>query len=198
MSYVLNMISYVISSYDFTCTFHMNINKSCMFHTESYLSDGYEILCDFTCFLAPARAGSKGSRSCSNAPWFESNEAAPRPVRLSVFFGLGIELQWFTNPYKASRPPVPPPSRPSPGASSPGGARLSFFGAAAYHFTSLRLRNAVKSVSDTKKIQILENGVGLCLTSISAMSTGKGHLWICRQMHMEHRRGAGRPYLTAP
>ena len=60
MSNVLNMISHVISSYDFTCTFHMkNINKSYMFHTESYLSDGYEILCDFTCFLAPARAGSK-------------------------------------------------------------------------------------------------------------------------------------------
>ena len=59
MVYVLNMISYVISSYDFTCTFHMkNINKSYMI---SYLSDGYEILYDFTCFLAPARAGSKAT-----------------------------------------------------------------------------------------------------------------------------------------
>ena len=57
MSNVLNMISHVISSYDFTCTFHMkNINKSYMI---SYLSDGYEILCDFTCFLAPALASSK-------------------------------------------------------------------------------------------------------------------------------------------
>ena len=57
MSYVLNMISYVISSYDFTCIFHMkNMNKSYMI---SYLSDRYEILCDFTCFLAPAWAGSK-------------------------------------------------------------------------------------------------------------------------------------------
>ena len=31
ISYVLNMISYVISSYDFTCAIHMkNINKSYM------------------------------------------------------------------------------------------------------------------------------------------------------------------------
>ena len=27
----------------------------------SYLSDGYEIQCDFICFLAPARAGSKAA-----------------------------------------------------------------------------------------------------------------------------------------
>ena len=57
MSSVLNMVSYVISSYDFTCIFHIkNINISYMI---SYLSDRYEILCDFTCFLAPAQAGSK-------------------------------------------------------------------------------------------------------------------------------------------
>ena len=37
-----------------------------------------------------------------------------RPVRLSVFFGLEIGLQWFTNPYKASRPPVPRPPSPHP------------------------------------------------------------------------------------
>ena len=50
----------------------------------------------------------------SNAPRFESlaNEAAPRPLRLSVLFGFEISLQWFISPYKASRTlgPHPPPA----------------------------------------------------------------------------------------
>ena len=72
-----------------------------------------DILCDFLCFLVPARAGSNAaplwlksgpeSRSGSDATLFESNAAVAHPVRLSVFFGLEIGLQWFTNPYKASR-----------------------------------------------------------------------------------------------
>ena len=79
----------------------------------------YDNLCDFLCFLVPARAGSNAaplwlksgpeSRSGSDATLFESNAAVAHPVRLSVFFGLEIGLQWFTNPYKASRQPVPPP-----------------------------------------------------------------------------------------
>ena len=62
----------------------------------------------------PATA-QKRPQSGSDAPLFESNAAAARPVRLSVFSGLEIGLHWFTNPFKASRPPVPPPPPPLPG-----------------------------------------------------------------------------------
>ena len=70
----------------------------------------YAISYAFSCLPGPAQ---KRSRSGSDAPRFESNAAVAHPVRLSVFVGLEIGLQWFTNPYKASRPPVlPPPSLP--------------------------------------------------------------------------------------
>ena len=71
----------------------------------------YAISYAFSCLPGPAQ---KRSRSGSDAPRFESNAAVAHPVRLSVFVGLEIGLQWFTNPYKASRPPVPPPPSPSP------------------------------------------------------------------------------------
>ena len=92
MPYVLNMISYVISSCFFTCTFHMkNINQS---YIISYLSDGYEILCNFICFLAPARAGSKAAPilfKCTLVrAWFESHAASASPLRLSVLFGFAV------------------------------------------------------------------------------------------------------------
>ena len=65
----------------------------------------------FKCGLATAQ---KRSQSGSVATRFESNAAVAHPVRLSVYFGLEIGLQWFTNPYKASRQPVPPPPSPPP------------------------------------------------------------------------------------
>ena len=60
----------------------------------------------FKCGPATAQ---KRPRSGSDAPRFESNAVVAHPVRLSVFFGLEIGSQWFTNPYKASRQPVPSP-----------------------------------------------------------------------------------------
>ena len=92
----------------------------------------------------------KRPRSGSNAPLFESNAAAPRPLRLSVLFHFEIRLQWFIGPYKASRtlgqhPPLPA-SETLPSLSSCTGAWLSDFGAAAYHSTvstSLRPRKSV-------------------------------------------------------
>ena len=65
----------------------------------------------FKCGPATAQ---KRPRSCSDAPLFESNAVVAHPVRLSVFFGLEIGLRWFTNPYKASRQPVPSPPSPPP------------------------------------------------------------------------------------
>ena len=56
----------------------------------------------------------KQSRPGSNAPRFESNAAAPRPLLLSVHFGFEIRLQWFISPYKASQTLGPPPAPPSP------------------------------------------------------------------------------------
>ena len=57
----------------------------------------------------------KRSRSCSIAPRFESNETAPRPLRLSesVLFGFEIRLQWFISPYKASQTLGPHPPFPA-------------------------------------------------------------------------------------
>ena len=54
----------------------------------------------------------KRPRSGSNAPLFESNAAAPRPLRLSVLFGFKIRLQWFISPFKASRDTRPAPPSP--------------------------------------------------------------------------------------
>ena len=58
----------------------------------------------------PLRDSSKASRSGSDAPRFESNAAAARPVCLSVFRPRG--LHWFTSPYQHRghrfRPPRPP------------------------------------------------------------------------------------------
>ena len=47
-----------------------------------------------------------------NAPLFESNAAAPRPLRLSVLFGFEIRLQWFISLYKASQTLGPHPPSP--------------------------------------------------------------------------------------
>ena len=79
-----------------------------------------DIQCNFLCFLVPARAGSNAAPlRLKSGPdpvqmRFESNAAVAHPVRLTVFFGLEIGLQWFTNPYNASRQPVPPPPSPAP------------------------------------------------------------------------------------
>ena len=77
----------------------------------------YDILCDYLCFLVPARAGSNAAplrlKSGPDPVQMRPGSAVAHPVRLSVFFGLEIGLQWFTNPYKA-RPPVPPPHPPPP------------------------------------------------------------------------------------
>ena len=94
-------------------------------HTISHVYDivdpVYDVLFVFVCFLVHARAGSNAAlrqpRSGSVAPLFESNATAARLIRLSVFFGLGIGLQWFTNTYRASRVfagPAPPPPPPLP------------------------------------------------------------------------------------
>ena len=71
---------------------------------------GYDILCDFKCFLAPARACSNaalGRLKSSPDPvqmhlGSKSSAAAARPLRLSVLFGFEIRLQWFINPLKPS------------------------------------------------------------------------------------------------
>ena len=73
-------------------------------HVYDILGPVYDILCYFICFLVPSRASSNAapglpSKACSDAPGFKSNTAAARPVRLAVFFGLEIRLQWFTDPY---------------------------------------------------------------------------------------------------
>ena len=60
-----------------------------------------------------------------------------------------------TGPRGCSPVPQPPPSSPSPpSALSLGGERWSFFGAAAYHYTSLRLRYAVNSASDARFMEL--------------------------------------------
>ena len=57
----------------------------------------------------------KRPQSCSNAPRFESNAAAPRPLCLSVLIGFEIRLLWFISPFKASRTLGPHPRPPSLG-----------------------------------------------------------------------------------
>ena len=47
--------------------------------------------------MGPAMA-QKRPRSGWDAPLFESNAAVARPLLLSVFFGLEMRLEWFTNP----------------------------------------------------------------------------------------------------
>ena len=197
----------------------------------------------------PAMA-QKRLRSCSDAPLFKSIAATARPVRPSVFFGLEIGSQWFTNPYKASRPLVPPPpSRPSSEASSSpstpglGGVRRSFMvvltletrveirvghkiqvlencvcGASTRPLARCRILLQVLTESNTSQNTALRKAVlplapfNLNRGSLDSplgrdckrdaglypSSAAKGHLLICRQMHMQHRRGAGLPYPTAP
>ena len=101
ISYVLNMISYVMLHYDIICTFRMkNINKSYMI---SYVFDfSYDVRCIYNLtsyVISPVSscrrlAGPVQKRplSCSNAPLFESNAAAARPLRLSLLFGSEITL----------------------------------------------------------------------------------------------------------
>ena len=86
ITYVLNMILYVIS-------------------------DVCVILCDFTCFLAPAACPGqfksdpdsvqKLPRSGSYTPRFESNAAAARSRRVTVLFVF--EIGWFISPLNISR-----------------------------------------------------------------------------------------------
>ena len=91
----------------------------------------------------------RSARSGSHFVRIKCCRAAARPVRLSVFFGWCSGLLIHTR-RRGHRFRPPPSPGVSSSASSPGPARRSFFGAAAYHSTSLRLRNAVKSVSDAR------------------------------------------------
>ena len=147
----------------------------------------------FKCGPATAQ---KLLRSGSDAPRFESNAAVARPVRLSVCFGLEIGLQWFTNPCKPSRPPVPrqlpPPFPPFRGgrtrASLPRRSRPAAAAAAAVAAVDLAVAGTLR---------LLEPG-GQATVARACGTRIAGHLRICRQMHVQHRRGAGLPYLTAP
>ena len=128
---------------------------------------------------------SRASRSGSDAPRFESNAAVVGPVRLSVFFGLEIGLQWVSNPYTASRPPVLPPP-PSPPPRGP-------------HESVAPPKDPLPPPPPPPRVIRQWREPGCCAGRAGAAQAGiAGHLQICSQMHMQHRRGAGLPYLTAP
>ena len=67
--------------------------------TISYQDIVYNIICFLQVVTVCLPWWFKCSPILFRCALFESNAASARPIRLSVFFGLEIELQWFTNPY---------------------------------------------------------------------------------------------------
>ena len=163
------MKSYRISqSYDFA---YYIPNSQCILHGRSCLL--YPMRFHMPPCACPGqfKCDPGTTRSCSDAPQFESNSTAARPVRLSVFFCLEIGLQWFTNPFQASLPPVSHPAPPFPrlggffvGLLSSRSTTVGLWpgrGGIPLHKLTLKIRSDLRV---GHKLQVLENDVCVCLS----------------------------------
>ena len=151
----------------------------------------YDILCNFLCFHVPARAGSNA------APLRLKSGPDPVQMRPSSNPMLSLLIPYVCLSSLASksgcsgllihtrrrgsrfRPPPPPlPGGRTRASPPPEGAILP-----------------------PPPPQVIRRWRETCSCACWAWPFGAGmagHLRICRQMHMQHRLGAVRPYLTAP
>ena len=149
----------------------------------SYLLEPYEILCDFTCFLAPARAGSKAAPilfkctpvrikcSCCSSPL----SVCPLWLRNQVAVVYSTSHTWPAPPSPSSPASETSPSLSSCAGTSCAGASCVMLGASWGWSMTVRLRRGgiplhkltlekvgVRRVG--RQLQDLENDVGVHLT----------------------------------
>ena len=131
----------------------------------------------FECGPATAQ---KQPRSASDAPQFESNAAAARLVRLSVFFGLGIGLLIHTGPRgrRSRTPPGLPPVGLVYGRSTMVVLRR---GCIPLHKLTLEIRSKLHVRHKVQVLEVqVENGFGCimigkaCGSGIAVSCAGRG------------------------